>query len=125
MEDSNSKFPVDNFPVDNKVFVDQRYLRRRNWGADPLAVSIAERVLVEGTGDAFVLVDGEYVAENLLRIDSGGATVWAGELPDNAAWDFYVSFHWDGTELVANSWSGYRVTINVMSGRISRREFTK
>src|SRR5438046_1181703 len=60
---------------------------------------------------------------NLARYRRDGSVVWRAELPDLGV-DSYVDFELSG-ELKAWSWSCYRVTLDLDSGRITSRTFTK
>lgn len=64
---------------------------------------------------------------NLVLVDSGGKVVWRGELPERSGpTDSFVSLELDldGT-VVAGTWSGYRVTLDPVTGRRLREDFTK
>lgn len=60
---------------------------------------------------------------NLVRVDGSGDVRWTAQLPGSHG-DVYVSLL--STEpIVAQSFSGYRCTIDARTGGILRREFVK
>ena len=60
----------------------------------------------------------------MLRLDPTGKQVWAAEVPE---WpDEYVSMEWSPKgELKATSWSCYRVTLDLETGKIVAGTFVK
>jgi hypothetical protein len=82
---------------------------------------------MSGNNDAIVLLDPEAATgrfENLIRLSANGAVAWRAALPGSGD-DAYVDVHWEGAELLANSFSCFRVQVDVDSGRIVKRMFTK
>lgn len=63
--------------------------------------------------------------ENLLLLTQDGTVLWRAELPTSSSTDAYVDFELRNSRLFANSWSCYRVEIDMRTGRILNREFTK
>jgi len=95
------------------------------WSGRSKDAAVVRLTQLPGSTDALVLLDDMAVQSNLLRIDSGGNTIWAAEVPGDLSTDNYVHFDWDGLRLTANSWSSCRVSIDVGNGRIIERVFTK
>ena len=62
--------------------------------------------------------------ENLWRYSHEKGVVWRAELPQSGS-DSYVTFELKADGLWANSWSGFRVAIDLESGAIRSKTFTK
>ena len=77
--------------------------------------------------DCLVLLDyagsNRPTFENLLRVDRSGAIVWVAQLPDSN--DAYVDVYSSETGIEASTWSGFRVRIDITTGRMVERHFTK
>ena len=75
-----------------------------------------------------VLLDpglGDRPIKNLVKFDRAGQVLWEAELPTSGGGECYVGASAiNPSEIVAISWSGYRVTIDT-EGKISHREFVK
>jgi hypothetical protein len=63
--------------------------------------------------------------QNLYCIDASGHAVWRAVLPDASGPDCYLSAMVDGDHVVAATWSGFRVVLDLASGAIREAEFTK
>ena len=63
--------------------------------------------------------------ENLLRLRPDGSIVWRTPLPRTSGTDAFVGFMWDDSQLVANTWSGHRLHIDVETGSVIATEFVK
>jgi len=77
---------------------------------------------------AIVLLDymaGPKNFANLLRVREDGTVAWRVDPPDASGNDAFVEFRWDLDELIANSWSGYLVRIDLETGSIKDRAFVK
>ena len=61
---------------------------------------------------------------NLWRYSAGHGTVWKAELPKSGM-DIYTNFQLEEIGLVAHSWSGYKVIIDLNTGQILSRQFVK
>jgi hypothetical protein len=61
--------------------------------------------------------------ENLFKVGTDGAIVWKAELPQSH--DAFVSMSDCGDHVEANTWNGYRVEIDLESGRAKRTWFVK
>lgn len=62
--------------------------------------------------------------ENLLCIDRAGRVVWKAKLPKSN--DAFVSFQMEADGLLhANTWSGYRVTLDPLTGKLQQQKFVK
>ena len=60
---------------------------------------------------------------NLVRIRPDGSIVWRADLP--ARDDPYTFAALEGTKLIASSWNGFSVEIDLETGKIISQEFTK
>ena len=60
---------------------------------------------------------------NLVRVDGSGSVRWTAQLPESHG-DVYVRLV-STDPIVAQSFSGYRCTIDAGTGEILRREFVK
>lgn len=70
--------------------------------------------------------EGWRPSENLLGVASDGTVLWRAELPTYGGGDCYVAVSVaDDGSLTAVSWSGFRVVLDTVSGRIVRRMPTK
>ena len=85
--------------------------------------------VVPGQDKSVVLLD--YITQpdgpypNLLCVSSSGAIVWTADLPTASSTDAYVSFDLGHGVIHANSWSGYMVDIDIQSGALSGKVYTK
>jgi len=61
---------------------------------------------------------------NLFAVAARGERVWVAELPESGT-DEYVGIPSRDHPLVASSWSGFRCTLDMATGRILRKVFTK
>jgi len=78
--------------------------------------------------DAVILLDymaGPRNFANLIRMAPSGKVLWRAEPPETSADDAYVECRWQGDALVANSWSGYLVEIDLATGKPSSSQFVK
>jgi len=82
--------------------------------------------LADGAG-SIVLYDWTSLevkdGRNLMRIDTVGNVVWKASPPDTQ--DHFTRMQWDGQTLTANSWSCYRVSVNLENGDVTVLAFTK
>jgi outer membrane protein assembly factor BamB len=62
--------------------------------------------------------------ENLVALDPDGKKIWTAELPTNYPGDCYYEMR-PGRPLVAYSWQSYICKIDIDTGKIVDREFTK
>lgn len=65
---------------------------------------------------------------NLLRRTKDSKVLWRAELPDPDAigtYDTYVELNLKGSDVQANTWTGYLVIIDAGSGTIKSLEFVK
>ena len=97
------------------------------WRGKPLGCSVKAVSPIDDT-DAVVLLD--YMCrrtkfENLIRLHADGTVAWQASLPSGTINDSFVSFRWVDERLIANTWSGYRVQIDVNDGHIASSDFVK
>jgi hypothetical protein len=65
---------------------------------------------------------------NLLRVDGQGNLIWRAELPASASpdrHDGFVEIRWEGSNIAANTWSGWYALIDPGTGKIREQEFVK
>jgi hypothetical protein len=85
---------------------------------------------IELRDDAGIVVLYDWTAtevqdgRNLWRIDSAGQVLWKAALVAGPP-DCFTSVQWDGERLTANTWSCYRVAIDIRDGKVAVLEFTK
>jgi len=90
---------------------------------------VIDRVDLPDKAGSIVLYDwmSEEVkdGQNLLRIDPEGGVLWRAKPPTTGMQDCFVQVRWDGQKLTANTWSCYRVNVNLQDGGVTVLEFTK
>jgi len=99
------------------------------WQGRPLRLPVEEVQGLPGGSRAIVLLDytsgpdGPFA--NLLCVACDGELVWRAELPSGSSTEAYVSFDLTGDALLANSWTGHRVQLDIATGRMIQSAFTK
>ncbi len=97
------------------------------WSGDLLGVGVQRVLPIAGSDDVIVLVAWSASSQggfrNLLRVSKIGSLVWRAGLPSDR--DSYVSVKWVGVQLIANSWNGYSVEIDPVTGHPLQSLFTK
>lgn len=116
--------------VDREVVVTDASTGNVCWHGAPEDAPVVDLVSIPGTSDAVVLLDymsrqGSF--ENVVRIGPDGVTQWRAELPTGEPTEAYVelAFDYDQSRLVARSWTGHRVVLDLGSGEIVERDFVK
>lgn len=99
------------------------------WRGMPDGQRVQSASKLEETDDVIVLLDfasktAPYRFSNLLRCRKDGSVVWRADLPVSGA-DAYTEFEWRNSKLLAFSWSGFTVEVDVSSGSIKEKIFTK
>jgi len=97
------------------------------WRGRPLGQPVKAVSPLPRDEGAIVLLDYTAVRsqfENLLRLGPRGEVVWQAPLPQSTG-DSFVDFTWRDGALIAHTWSGHLVEIDVESGQPKRSEFTK
>jgi hypothetical protein len=100
------------------------------WRGQPEGHPVAWAESVPGSDDGIVLY--EYYRpertygcfDNLVRVRPFGSVLWRAELPSNET-DSYTAAEISEGALSAYSWSCYRVRIDLETGRITERVFSK
>lgn len=65
-------------------------------------------------------------ARNLAKISEVGAIIWIADLPETGSGECYLSMDLSADGIVlANTWNGYRVTLDGLTGNVLGKEFTK
>ena len=116
--------------VDHEVVVTDTSTGHVCWHGAPDSAPVVGLLPIPGTSDAVVLLD--YMArrgsfENLVRIGPDGGIQWRAELPTDEPTEAYVEFEFDDdrVRVVARSWTGHRVALELTSGEIVERDFVK
>ncbi len=99
------------------------------WQGSPEGYKTVWAQSVPGSDDGLVLYDyyrpekryGSF--QNLVRIRPFGSIIFRAELPVGD--DTYVSAEISNGELFANSWGCYRVHLDISTGTVLQRVFTK
>jgi hypothetical protein len=100
------------------------------WQGKPNGCSVSSVLGITNNQDCIVLCELEETSPkvfgNLFRFSPQGHVVWIAKMPEIVAEsDYYVQMEMDGNELVANSWTAFRVQIDIRNGHILKRVFTK
>ncbi len=69
--------------------------------------------------------EGMKDGRNLVRVDAKGNVLWKASPPIRDMPDCFTRMQWDGRTLTANTWSCYRVGVDLESGDVTVLEFTK
>ena len=100
------------------------------WKGKPLDCNVKKMESLEKQVGCIVLLDVEDFSKsdyrylrNLIAIDGDGNIIWYAKLPESI--DFFVDFDWIDNKLLANSWSGFRLQIDIANGKTIDRVFTK
>lgn len=98
------------------------------WKGKPDGVRACQVLAVPGSDDAIVLLD--YMAKpenfaNLLRLRADGSVRWRAAAPERTAPDSFVDMSALPGLVMAHSWSGYLVTLDIATGEIGGEAFTK
>jgi hypothetical protein len=72
--------------------------------------------------DDFVKSSYRYLS-NLVNVDPEGKITWTAKLPESI--DCFVDFICIDDKLFANSWSGFRLQIDIANGKTIDKVFTK
>lgn len=94
-----------------------------------ISVQIIDRIDLANGAGSIMLYDwmAEEVKDggNLMRVDADGTILWRALPTETNGQDCFVSFRWDGQNLTANTWSGYRVRVDLQNGHVTVLDFTK
>lgn len=97
------------------------------WQGKPEGHEVIKAQSIPESADCVALLEwGDKIPNyaNLWRYSAEHGTVWKAELPTLGS-DVYTDFHLEETGLVAHSWSGYKILIDLSTGRILSLQFTK
>ncbi|WP_020178442.1 hypothetical protein [Methylopila sp. M107] len=93
-----------------------------------MAAQLMERIDLADDQGSIALYDhmAEEVKDgrNLMRLDARGHILWKAS-PPAAAQDCFTGMQWVGRTLIANTWSCYRVDIDLRNGDVTMIAFTK
>ncbi len=115
--------------VKKTLFIKDKSTGEVVWQGRPFGCSVEKIMPLPGQPNCIVLIDhyefsqSEYRhLSNLINISPEGEIIWTAQLPQTK--DSFVDFDWEDNILFANSWSGFRVRIDLETGRIMNRTFT-
>lgn len=97
------------------------------WRGRPEGYEVIMAKSIPYSSDCIALLDWSGKgpqSSNLWRYSVEHGTVWKAELPDSGK-DIYTNFQLEETGLVAHSWAGYKVVIDLNTGQILSRQFVK
>lgn len=102
---------------------------RELWTGMPDGMPVRDLHVAPDGRSAIALLDpptGGGRVRNLVRVTSSGEVAWRGELPEVGSADAFVGVD-VGIEgvLLAATWTGYRVRLDPVTGRLLSQEFTK
>jgi outer membrane protein assembly factor BamB len=115
--------------IDRQLLITDPATGQVRWHGSPLGLPVEEVRPLLTADRAIVLLD--YMAgptgprQNLICVDCDGQVVWQAALPSSSSPEAFVSFELVGDQLFANSWSGWGVAIDPLTGDIRGAEFTK
>jgi outer membrane protein assembly factor BamB len=95
-----------------------------------LGVTVLDVKELPAEKSVIVLLDymemGEGPTRNLAKLREQGELVWIADLPEGGTRECYVSMDLAGDGAIfANTWNGYRVTIDGKTGKVLGKKFTK
>ena len=97
------------------------------WRGKVRAQACLKCAAIPGSDDAVLLVEpgskGGLLFENLFRVRSNGEIVWAAST--RASHDSFVDFSLAIDGLRASTWTGWRKTLCIESGKIISDQFVK
>jgi hypothetical protein len=98
------------------------------WQGRPQGIRCLECTPIPEAQDVVVLLDPDSQIrgpfKNVCRVRVDGSVLWWADLPTTGE-DSYVALTQVGQHIFATSWSGYRATIDPVTGKIARSEFVK
>ena len=85
------------------------------------------RLNIPNSADHIVLYDWMEVpsGHNLVRLDESENILWEPDPPTIGIKDCFTSVRWDGSKLIAYSWSGFEMSVAIEDGKITVLRFTK
>ena len=95
-----------------------------------LGVTVLDVRELPTESSVLVLLDymemGEGPARNLAKVTEQGVLVWIADLPEEDSRDCYVSMDLSVEGAIfANTWNGFRATIDGETGKVLGQKFTK
>lgn len=109
--------------VDHELLVENATTGELNWKGQPGKLPVTLAFLLPGSDDCIVLLKYAAGSRNLVRCRPDGSIVWRAEVPDKE--DVYAKTEWTDQGLMAISWYGYRVQLDVETGCILSTKFVK
>src|SRR5688500_5107606 len=79
---------------------------------------IIDRIDLPDNAGSVVLYDWEDMRDggNLVRRNSDDEVLWRAAPPMKGMQDCFTAISWDGKVLIANTWSCYRIGVNLQNG---------
>lgn len=101
--------------------------RSLRWKGDYLGMKVIAALPIDDGCKHLILLEpmasGQQTFENLLCVKPDGSLIWKAQLPQIQ--DAFVSFQSSADGLFANTWGGYRVRLDAMTGMIIDWQFVK
>jgi|HubBroStandDraft_1064217.scaffolds.fasta_scaffold1214561_1 outer membrane protein assembly factor BamB len=97
------------------------------WAGKPKGMRPTSLLPIQGSNDCIVLCDPGAQPrgfKNLFRVTPNGDVAWEADLPSSGE-DFYLSVRYTNDVVLANTWSGFLVQLDLNTGRVARRTFVK
>lgn len=97
------------------------------WTGDPGRYPVQKAAQIANSDDCILLLEagvGSEAVLNLWRYSYHTGAIWKAELPATVG-DAYVDFKLRDDQLSASSWLGFRVEIDIATGKILSSRFTK
>ena len=91
-----------------------------SWSALQTKIKQAEDI------NGFIIIREDYYdfnGSNIYALDTNGAKVWTAELHNKS--DIFVGFDFDGSTLRCQTWNGFSCQIDINSGALVGKVFTK
>ena len=112
---------------DQRLRIENAVTEQLVWEGMPGGFSVQKAAEIPDSNACIVLLDpgtGSRSFMNLWRYSYENGVVWTAQLPSSAG-DAYIDFELDDHRLFANSWTGFRAEIDLITGEILYVRFTK
>src|SRR5574341_1168038 len=115
--------------IEKTLFIKDESTGEIVWQGRPYGCSVEKIMPMPGRPGCIVLLDHREFSRseirylgNLINVGPDGKTIWS--VPLFRSHDSFVDFDWEGNMLFANTWSCFRVQIDLETGKILSRIFT-
>lgn len=98
------------------------------WVGKPRGLEVLEIRRVPDADDVLVLLEpgnGWKAVRNIIRFSHLGEVLWEGELPQQSGADCFTTLQISDGDVIANTWSGNRVRLDLDDGHLIESAFTK